>query len=30
MPFADGMSGTVYLASAIALDGVFLYYARGP
>ncbi|HEX4583247.1 MAG TPA: heme o synthase [Burkholderiaceae bacterium] len=27
MPFVSAMSGTFYLASAIALDGVFLYYA---
>ena len=29
MPFASGMSGTVYLASALVLDGVFLRYAVG-
>ena len=27
LPFATRMSGLVYLCSAIALDGVFLYYA---
>ena len=27
MPFASGMSGHFYLASALALDGVFLYFA---
>jgi protoheme IX farnesyltransferase len=27
MPFVSGMSGPFYVASAIALDGVFLYYA---
>jgi heme o synthase len=27
LPFAIGMSGKIYLASAIILDGVFLYYA---
>ncbi len=26
-PFASGMSGTIYLASALALNGVFLAYA---
>src|SRR4029450_10262408 len=27
MPFASGMSGTIYLVSALALNGVFLAYA---
>jgi protoheme IX farnesyltransferase len=27
MPFATGMSGTIYLLSALALDGVFIAYA---
>jgi heme o synthase len=27
MPFASGMSGTIYLISALALNGVFLTYA---
>jgi protoheme IX farnesyltransferase len=27
LPFASGMSGTIYLISALALDGVFLAYA---
>jgi protoheme IX farnesyltransferase len=27
MPFSTGMSGLIYLASAIALGGVFLWYA---
>lgn len=27
LPFAVGMSGLLYLAGALALDGVFLYYA---
>jgi heme o synthase len=27
LPFAIGMSGKIYLTSAIILDGVFLYYA---
>ena len=27
MPFASGMSGTIYLLSALALNGVFLAYA---
>ena len=27
LPFAYGMSGRIYLATALALDGLFLYYA---
>jgi protoheme IX farnesyltransferase len=27
MPLASGMSGTIYLISALALNGVFLAYA---
>ncbi len=29
LPFASGMSGTIYLISALALNGVFLAYAVG-
>jgi heme o synthase len=29
LPFASGMSGTIYLVSALALNGVFLAYAVG-
>lgn len=29
LPFVSGMSGAVYLASALVLDGVFLRYALG-
>ncbi len=29
LPFASGMSGTIYLISAVALNGVFLAYAVG-
>jgi heme o synthase len=29
LPFVSGMSGAVYLASALVLDGVFLHYALG-
>jgi protoheme IX farnesyltransferase len=29
MPFVSGMSGALYLACALALDGVFLHYAVG-
>jgi protoheme IX farnesyltransferase len=27
LPYATRMSGLIYLVSALALDGVFLYYA---
>jgi protoheme IX farnesyltransferase len=27
LPFAYGMSGWIYLATALILDGMFLYYA---
>jgi len=29
LPFASGMSGTIYLICALALNGVFLTYAVG-
>ena len=29
LPFASGMSGTIYLVSALALNGVFLAHAVG-